>query len=416
MMNINNYLLAIIICLILSVFSFSKDNFSNISGKIDLSINQQKISAKLKYEYLAQEPGQEVKFYLNKNFNVLKVECKDCLSFKFDLEAKPLPTLTIPLRKTLQKGEKIQFKIDYEGDISSMFHKEYQFLELGLDWFWYPVHQKIGQVNFKYQLEIKTDTDFDLAGNGQTARKGRNWTIRSNTEDFDIAIVLGQKLNFKRHQQNGYNLQVVSKNISDDTSRIMLKNITETLDFYNSTFGKHNPQRDVVAVIRPFPEIQGQGGYFRKGYFILPKTDNAQNMFFPVAHELAHYWWGDADQQNAWLNESFAEYCAMMAVRKLKDEKSFDEILERKQKLNVNLPPIYGFDRTKNQQQTPLVLYVKGALKLYDLEQDLGEQKMLDFFQKVSERKITQTDKLIEFIAEFFNPAIADKFLDNLKK
>jgi len=43
--------------------------------------------------------------------------------------------------------------------------------------------------------------------------------------------------------------------------------------------------------------IEGEGGYFRKCYFILPKTEKVQELFFNVAHELSHYWWSKANQQ-----------------------------------------------------------------------------------------------------------------------
>jgi hypothetical protein len=410
-------LLIISLFLAADAFGFAEKKVGKITGDVDFNLKQQKIAAKLKFDYVAAgEPESEIKLYLNEKFNVRRVECKNCRAFNFDAAAKPLATLTIALTKTLQSGERLSLHIEYDGDFSEMFHKEHDFLELGLDWFWYPVHRNIGQFDFLYRLNIKSDApDFQLAGNGRTARKGGDWLVESRVADNDIALVLGKNLNFRRYAQDGYDLQVVSKNVSDETGKILLANIRETLDFYNAAFGAGDRQRAVTAVIRPFPEIAGQGGYFRKGYFILPKIDDAAALFFPVAHELAHYWWLNADQQNAWLNESFAEYSAMLAVRKIKGAAAFEEILAKKQKNSANLPPVYGFDRTQNRRQTPLVLYVKGALKLYDLEKDLGEERFLAFLRKVAEAKIGETDKLVDALAQFSTPELADKFLANLK-
>jgi len=389
-----------------------------ITGEVSINLKQEKLSAKLKYDYAAVgEPETEIKLYLNENFNVTKVRCRTCQSFKFDRAAKPLATLTISLRKPLQKNERLSLKIEYDGSLAEMYRREFNFLELGLDWFWFPVHRNIGQVDFLYRLTVKTDApDFQLAGNGRVSRKGKNWLVESKVPDYDIDLVLGDNLNFRRYEKNGYNLQVVSKNLPDEVPSVLLENIKETLDFFNSTLGANNRQREVTAIIRPFPETGGYGGYFRKGYFILPKLDNAESFFFPVAHELAHYWWIGADQQNAWLNESFAEYSAMLAQRKLKGAAAFNESLEKKKKLSANLPPVYGFDRTKNRQQTPLVLYVKGALKLYELENDLGEEKFLSFLQKAADAKVKDTDKLIELLAQFSTRDVADRFLSRLKE
>lgn len=412
-----NFTLSIVLICISNVFGIANENYGKITGEINLSLKEEKISAKLKYDYVAvNEPETEIKFYFDGSFNFSKVKCRNCQSFKFDREAKPLPTLTIILKETLPKDGRLSIEIDYDGSLKDMFNKEHSFLELGLDWFWYPVHRNIGQVNFLYRLNVKTDVpDYQLVSNGNTTRKGKGWLIESKVPDYDINIVLSNDLLFKNYNQNGYDLQVVAKNLPEATSTILLNNIKDTLDFFNATFGTGSPQREVTAVIRPFQGTDGQGGYFRKGYFILPKIENAEDFFFPVAHELAHSWWIGANQQNAWLNESFAEYSAMLATRKLKGMTDFNKILEKKKKLNVNLPPIYNFDRTKNRQQTPMVLYVKGTLKLHELENDLGEEKFMGFLKKILSEKVVETDKLVELLAKFSSSEVADRFLARLK-
>ena len=411
-------LLALMVIFISNAYGNADENLGKITGEVNINLKQETISAKLKYDYVAVgEPETEIKFYLNDDFNVSKVKCARCQAFKFERKTERFPTLTISLDKPLQTGERVTIEIEYDGSLKEMYNKEHRFLELGLDWFWYPIHRNLSGFSFLYRLTVKTDApDFQLAGNGRVVKKGKNWLVESKAADYDIDLVLSDNLSFKRYNQNGYNLEVVSKNLSEEVPATLLENIRETLDFYNSTFGKNNPQREVTAVIRPFPEKSGQGGYFRKGYFILPRIDDAKNFFFPVAHELAHHWWIGANQQNAWLNESFAEYSAMLAVRKLKGAADFNEILERKKKLGENLPPIYGFDRTKNRQQTPLVLYIKGALKLHELEKDLGEEKFLEFLQKVSGAKVDNTDRLIELLAQFSSRETADRFLSRLKE
>ncbi|HUF04945.1 MAG TPA: hypothetical protein VMM38_12315 [Aridibacter sp.] len=412
------YKVSFAVIAVLAVFVLNHyANTGKITGEINLNLQEEKIFARLKYDYVATgEPESHVKFYLNESFNVKLVECARCRSFKFDRESERLPVLIIPLAEPLQKGERLMIEIEYDGSLAEMYHREFRFLELGLDWFWYPVHRQIGQFDFRYQLTVKTDMpEFQMAGNGRVVKQGKNWIIDSKVPDYDIDLVLSDRLLFKRYAQDGYDLEVVSKNLPEEVATELLENIRGTLSFYNSTFGKLSPQREVTAVIRPFPETSGQGGYFRKGYFILPKVERAEQFFFPIAHELAHYWWIGADQQNAWLNESFAEFSAMLAVRKLKGADAFNEILEKKKKLNENLPPVYGFDRSKNRQQSPLVLYVKGALKLYELEEDLSKERFLEFLRKLSEADVKDTDSLIELLAEFSSHEVADRFLARLK-
>lgn len=111
----------------------------------------------------------------------------------------------------------------------------------------------------------------------------------------------------------------------------LLASMRAMLDFYNTSFGASDPQREITGVFRPHPGVEGQGGYFRKGYFVFPKTDNVQNLVVPIAHELAHHWWLKAGRQHAWLNESFAEYSALLFVRQ-KRRRSFSEVARRQAK------------------------------------------------------------------------------------
>ena len=422
-LNLNKLFSAVFYTLtFLLFFSFQiKGQSANEIGKInaDVVINfrAEQLSAKLNYKYIAAEDNETViTFYLNEEFNVKKAECRLCLSFNFDRQAERLPSLLINLKEPLPKGKKLDIKIEYDGNLKGIYNKEHKFLELGLDHFWFPIHKSIDGFNFLYRLSIKTDEpNFQLVGNGLSTKKSKGWLIESRVPDFDIDLVFSDSFSFKTYRQDGYNLQIVSKNLPEEAPAALLANIKETLDFYNSTFGRADRQTDVTAVFRPF-HIEGQGGYFRKGYFILAKTENIEDLIFPVSHELAHYWWRNANQQNAWLNESFAEYSAMLVLRRTKGVEAYNKMLEQKKNNSVNLPPIYGFDRTKNRQQTPGVIYRKGVIKLGELESELGEQKFMEFLRKAAAARVRETDKLIELLALVSSKEIADRFLNKLKE
>jgi hypothetical protein len=188
----------------------------------------------------------------------------------------------------------------------------------------------------------------------------------------------------------------------------------EALDFYNSTFGAFDPQTEVTGVFRPF--LEPQFGYFRKGYFVLPQVKNVRDIIFPVSHELSHYWWLGAGQQHAWLNESFAEYSAMLFLRRQQGTEAFQKLLEDKRKNSANLPPVYGFDRTKDRPHTPGVLYRKGVIKLSELEADLGTQKFMEFLRAAAKAKVRDTNSLIELVAQVSSREVADRFLQRLKE
>jgi hypothetical protein len=387
-----------------------------ISGEVKIDFAAQKLSAKLKYDYLASKTKESaIHFYLNEAFYVQNVTCRLCLSFNFDRQAKPNPSLIISLKRPLARGERIPLQIEYDGSLKGIYRSDYKFLELGLDYFWYPIHSAIPDFNFTYDLMVHTDEpDFQLISNGHASRNGRDWRVKSRVPDLDIDIVLGADLKLSRYQQGKYDLQIVSRNMPADACATLLGHMREALDFYNSTFGASDPQREVTGVFRPF--LEPQFGYFRKGYFILPATQDMDSILFPVSHELSHYWWLKAGQQNAWLNESFAEYSAMLFLRRTQGFEAFQKMIEDKRKRSVDLPAVYGFDRTKNRQAAVGVLYRKGVIKLRELEAALGEDRFLSFLREVAQEKVSDTDTLIELLAKFSSRDVANDFLENLKK
>lgn len=407
------------VLLLASAPAFPRSNAPNgkITGTVDLSIANQTLAAKLKYEYAAIEPDtSHIQFYLNRSFSVKKASCNICRQFTYSTEGS-LPTVRIELARSLRRNEKLLIDFEYSGDISKIYNAEHRFLELGLDWFWFPIYEKIGEFHFTYDLRINTDVPgFDLVNNGRAKRSGRTWNIRSTVPDFDIDLVLADKLIASTDKRAGYDIRVVSKGMPAEISAAILSDIRRVLDLYNSTFGSDDKQRKITAVFRPFPEVDGQGGYFRKGYFILPKPASAESIFRGVAHELAHYWWLNAGQSHAWLNESFAEYSAMIAIRQIKGEDAFETELERKRRQSVDLPPLYGFDRTKDPRRSALMLYAKGTLKLYELETMIGKAAFMQFLRKTAVAKVTDTDQLLKLLSTHTSPEMSDRFLASLKE
>lgn len=394
----------------------SGDTLGKINGEVKISFRTEELSAKVTYDYVAGEDDEEtITFYLNEAFNVNKVSCRLCQSFDVDRKANR-PSLIIKLKKALSKNKRLPINIEYAGHLKDTLYKpDQKYLELGLDYFWYPVHQNTSEFRFLYRLSVKTDEpNFQLVSNGRNVKTAGGWVVTSKVPDFDIDLILAERLKVKTLSQGNYNLQIVSKSMPDEASATLLASMKEVLDFYNSTFGAVDPQREVTGVFRPF--LEPQFGYFRKGYFVLPQVDNVRDIIFPVSHELSHYWWLNAGQQHAWLNESFAEYSAMLFLRKQQGVAAFRKLLEDKRKASANLPPVYGFDRTKNRQAAPGIMYRKAVVKLSELEAELGEQKFMDFLRAVAKAKVRDTDTLIEVLAQVSSQEVAERFLGNLKQ
>lgn len=389
-----------------------------IDADIHIDTRAESLVVMMKYDYVAHGDGErEITLYLNKTYSVRRVSCARCASFTFDPAAQPVASLLIHLREPLDKGSRETFVIQYDGSLRDAYKKDEEFLELGLDDFWFPMHPTFNRFLFRYRANVSVDDPaFQLIANGRVAGGNGHWLVESRDADFDIDIVLGRGLTVAVNDRDGYEVRVVSRNLPDSVPAILLEDITRDLEFYNRTFGATSPQRRVTAVIRPYAPIEGKGGYFRAGYFIIDHTMEPSRYFLTVAHELAHRWWIKADQQNAWLNESFAEYSAMLALRRVRGKAAFDTLLMEKRRNSANLPPIYGFDRTTNRAQAPRVMYVKGPVKLAELERMLGEPRFMDLLSRAVSENIVTTDELVNLVSRVASPQVAAEFLTQLKQ
>ena len=111
------------------------------------------------------------------------------------------------------------------------------------------------------------------------------------------------------------------------------------------------------------------------------------------AHEIAHQYWAYVvrmpSEEEQWLTESFAEYSAALALRKLKDEASYKRLVSTwrgRARDGATVAPIpyanriEGDPRMSRIERTSL-LYDKGPLLLYALHKELGDTQFLTFLK-----------------------------------
>jgi aminopeptidase N len=145
------------------------------------------------------------------------------------------------------------------------------------------------------------------------------------------------------------------------------------------------------------------------------------------AHEIAHMWWGGRvrtpDDENEWIAESFAEYCAALFLKAAKSARTYDDLVSSwrgRAGRASDAAPIVLANRvdaadavTQFEVRTGL-LYDKGALVLATLHKELGDQTFLTFlksYQASFRGKVGSTatvEGMLEFLTkrdytDFFN-------------
>ncbi|HYS55202.1 MAG TPA: M1 family aminopeptidase [Thermoanaerobaculia bacterium] len=111
------------------------------------------------------------------------------------------------------------------------------------------------------------------------------------------------------------------------------------------------------------------------------------------AHEIAHQYWAYVvrmpSEEEQWLTESFAEYSAALALRKLKGEGSYNRLVATwrgRARDGASVAPIPYANRIQGDPRSSFVerfalLYNKGPLLLYALHKELGDTQFLTFMK-----------------------------------
>jgi hypothetical protein len=178
----------------------------------------------------------------------------------------------------------------------------------------------------------------------------------------------------------------------------------QTLRLFTGILGESSGGQTVQHVYSP--RDWGQG-YARPGLIVVSegrvlralKEDPETSFLQGHAHEAAHFWWRFGASQGDWINETFAEYFALLAVRTIQGEGEFREILDRERKDVRGLPadaPALAVVPFGNDGSGYTIRYHKGALMLDAFRRRLGDDAFLRacrrFYEKIEGRSVGTPD------------------------
>jgi len=347
-------------------------------------------------------------FNLHKEFSVDYVRADKSLKFDFPGDSKssnPFMPDARPLRIYLQRrhprDEKLLLRLKYSGPLKDLTWKwktnrvSWEWTELGLYSAWFPFNPDYGE--FTYSVLVSIPDSLKVVGLGKVSRNREGWLLSEKEKVNDIVVIASPRLksSFVKKGDLSIDLHYVELNqVFKDYLRL---NVPWLLGTFESWFGGASTKELTIVVLPDF-RVNG-GGYARKGFVVLcPEEKPNEESFRYIAHEIAHLWWMNAPSTSweDWLNESFAEYSALMALRERFGAETFQEFLRRKSKKVKRLPPIHGLQR--EDEKAFNVLYDKGPALLGKLESKIGKEKFLRILRESSTRKVRLTGEFLDFL------------------
>ena len=374
---------------------------------VDIDIENEIIKVICKVDYFTKYKIDNLRFYISSKMDVKVSEC----SYEFDYEInedtekqcpfiKDPKILKVNFKEFIEEQEQIELILICEGkfDITdgvgcNTLNTEW--IELGLYCIWHPLLVDLNTSNFK--ADIKISEGYKVVN---AIENGLYQTLEQNQSTFDCTIIASNKFECISTSNEGINVNVYYTNEDKkDIAKNIIKYLNSGLNIF-SRFGKTSTKNLSIVI----GERDDGGGYCRPELISLSSLEgyNELDNFHFICHELAHMWWLDAPSNSYedWLNESFAEYSALIAIREEFGEVEFTKLINGYRERSKDLKPIMNIKR--DDPTAYGVLYEKGACVLNKLEIRIGKNEFIELLKEMKLRKISSTESFLELVEDMY--------------
>ena len=188
--------------------------------------------------------------------------------------------------------------------------------------------------------------------------------------------------------------------------------IKATLSLFNENFG---PSTLSGTIRFAFVPRNNKASYSRKGFVAINTSGSKVSKFSTIAHEIGHFWWSGAksSQWEDWLNESFAEFSALMAIKHKFGDEVYQKRLKSFEKVSKGSPAIWHIDRSSDL--ATIALYRKGPLILQRANKKFGQEKFDELLKTLISLENKNTASLISKLKLFMSKEELSWFENQLK-
>lgn len=376
--------------------------------------------------YHSPQPGLErARFYLHNQFNIQRVEGKRVLGYHFEHTGEPqapsLPqasVLDIYFNPPLGLNETTLIQFSYHGELTDWPAESVNlvtpdWVELGMHLPWYPLQFDGSPSDLTFTLKVTCPPGYQVGGLGTYLENGGEWYFTRTLPTSDIVVAVGRNLETQVFESETNRFILNTSTFGPDAAETLGNDMLWTQERFSGWFG---PVRPAEFTLIESPRTLG-GGYARQGLIVLGGVneheylDQREAYLRYLAHEAAHAWWWEASDQfwEDWLNESFAEFSALLAIRERFGVESYERFLLRKRdRIPVDIP-LWGFDRASastpdEQAVVERMLYDKGPLLLHNLCERIGYQRFLELCRARLWSGVTSTSHFLDLLEELEDP------------
>lgn len=280
---------------------------------------------------------------------------------------------------------------------------------------WYPFFEY--GIKFDIDLEVSFPIPWKCVCSGKRI-EGRKTDKRIvdrwiAEKDIDIVIVASPELKHRTVKASAGEVDIFFTLLREKFINQEAKEIEETLILFSELLGKPNISGASIKHVYS-PKRKGQGGISRTGMIITSEgrtlealsKDPDLSFLHGNAHEMSHFWWNFGFDQGDWINETFAEYFSLIALRDVSSNEEFEACLKKYKKYVAELPedaPSLSKVPPVNDEIGYVVRYFKGSLMLESLRKRLGDKVFFEIchrFYDEFNKKLIGTEEFRNFWGE----------------
>ncbi len=391
-----------------------------IQVKIDPQEQYLDISGQLSIP--ADKVSDTVSLYLHRQFDIRQFSLNGNRNFAVDTSGGGIRYLPEAIKIVFPSAEDREMAVvsfSYSGRISerpewlaNIISEDWT--EIGLYLPWFPFHPDLRPL--EYELDVEIDTAYKVFAMGERTAGDNRIHFKTIYPTNDIVVCAAKDMKLESTVVAGNDFHLGYYSLEPPVVDSMMIDIEFMYAKFNEWFGRKEGSMYLAESKR-----ESGGAYGRLGGLFLPGFEEAGYLEYRtgylryLGHELAHNWWyrANSDTWHDWLNESFAEYSALMLIREKSGTDEFNRRLEKYASGIDTLAPLWKLDR--NHEDAYASLYRKGPVLLSELEKKIGTRDFEAFCAALVSKRVKNTEEFIGALDELQGREIADWFKNQLQ-
>jgi len=296
------------------------------------------------------------------------------------------------------QGENVRLKFSIEGNFLYRPGGD-AYWQLGTT-AWFPQPNFGGQF-FTLHSVVKVRKPFVPLTPGKTLRRAEdgdfNLVETSIDKPVQFAVVQAGKYELYEETRAGLTMRVASYAGKNERAAKKLSNLAyQIIDYYQYFLGPFPFDEFNIIQINSYGFGQAPPATMfitNEAFSMLDALDQlfSQGINERFAHEIAHQYWAHVvkmpSAEEQWLTESFAEYSAALAIKKMFGEGKYNTLVQHwkahAKEYNESAPIPLANEVTGNDRgrARTYLLYAKGPYLLYALHKQMGDEPFLVFLK-----------------------------------